>query len=97
MEIKYGAGQLRGVRVLPDPEAILLSPFTHFDGSQYGYLIVPSEGEPAVFDGETWHPIHTGSADDLADIATKQYEAAIKAAATNPEYQQIVSAVSSVA
>jgi hypothetical protein len=97
MEIKQGAGQLRGVRVLPDPESILLSPFTHFDGAQYGYLVVPSEGEPAVYDGENWHPIHTGSADDLTDLATKQYEAAVKASASNPEYQQIVSAASSMA
>lgn len=97
MEIKQGAGQLRGVRVLPDPEGILLSPFSHFDGVQYGYLVIPSEGEPAVYDGENWHPVHTGSADDLADIANKQYEAAVQAATSNPEYQQILSAVSSVA
>jgi hypothetical protein len=97
MEIKQGAGQLRGIRVLPDPEGILLSPFIHLDGSQYGYLVVPAEGEPAVYDGETWYPVHTGSADDLAEIATKQYEAAVQASASNPEYQQIVSAASSMA
>jgi hypothetical protein len=96
MEIKQGAGQLRGVRVLPDPEGILLSPFTHYDGSQYGYLVVPSEGSPAVYDGENWYSIHTGSEDELPAIANKQYEAAIKASSSNPEYQQIVSAVSSM-
>ena len=94
MEIKAGAGQLRGVRVLPDPKGILLSVFTHFDGVQYGYLVIPSEGEPAVYDGENWYPIHTGSANDLSDIATKQYEAAIAALEENPEYQQIVAAIS---
>ena len=97
MEIKQGAGQLRGVRVLPDPKGILLSVFTHFDGVQYGYLVIPSEGEPAVFDGENWHSIHTGSSEDVITIATQQYEAAIAALEENPEYQQIVSAVTSMA
>jgi hypothetical protein len=96
MEIKQGAGQLRGVRVLPDPKGILLSTFTHVDSIQYGYLIIPSEGEPAVYDGENWHSIHTGTMEDISTIATQQYDAAISALEENPEYQQIVSAVTSV-
>jgi hypothetical protein len=97
MEIKQGAGQLRGVRVLPDPKGILLSVFTHFDGIQYGYLVIPSEGEPAVYDGENWHSIHTGTSEDVATIAAQQYEAAVSAIEDHPEYQQIVSAAASIA
>jgi hypothetical protein len=63
MKIKPSAGTMRGVRVMPDPKGILMDPFVDpVRGDQCGYVVVYGEGAPAVFDGETWHPIFEGDA-----------------------------------
>jgi hypothetical protein len=54
--IRPFAGKMRGVRVMPDPLEILLNTFEQ-GGSKFGYVIVPGEESPAVFDGAEWHSI----------------------------------------
>jgi hypothetical protein len=83
MKIRSEAGKLRGVRVMADPEGILLDPFLDMDGiTTFGYLLIPHEGSPAVYDGRDWHPVYDGDDLDLHDLAAKQY-ADIKTAIEN--------------
>lgn len=91
--IKANAGKMRGVRVMRDPDGILIDPFTDVDGSKYGYVVVYGEGEPAVFDGEVWHPVITGSADEwensLQQVIYDQGTAIAQAAMTSPVYAEL--------
>lgn len=84
MAIKSNAGRMRGVRVMRDPDAILMDSFTDESGMQYGYVVVYGEGSPAVHDGESWHPISTMSDDEwengLQEMIVQQGTAIAKAA-----------------
>lgn len=98
MKIRAEAGKLRGVRVMNDPEGILLDPFLDMDGvTLFGYLLIPHEGSPAVFDGKDWHPIYDGDDLDIHDLSAKQYTA-VKAAveAGNAGYAQLAAVLQAV-
>lgn len=100
MKVRKLAGQMRGVRVMRDPEGILFSPFTGLDGIQYGYVIVPSEESPAVFDGVEWHSILEDDIEDWSVFAmqeaSSQYSS-LQAYASVPEYMTIMSSLYGVA
>lgn len=91
--IKPNAGKMRGVRVMRDPNGILLDSFTDEMGNQYGYVIVYGEGIPAVHDGETWHPIIDGTDADwensLQELIVKQGSSIAAAAMTSPVYAEL--------
>jgi hypothetical protein len=94
MKIKPSAGTMRGVRVMRDPQGILMDPFMDpVMGGQFGYVVVYGEGEPGVFDGETWHPIYEGDASNWAGDQMGMFQAqAMKiaqAAATEPVYAEL--------
>lgn len=93
MKIRPEAGKLRGVRIMEDPDGLLMDPFMDMNGqTQFGYLVFPSEGEPAVFDGLNWHDIHEGEIIDLSATAANQHEAISKAASEGKqEYIKILS------
>ena len=94
MKIKPSAGTMRGVRVMRDPLGILMDPFMDpVMGAQFGYVVVYGEGEPGVFDGETWHAIYEGDASNWAgEQMTRVQEQAmriIQAGATEPVYAEL--------
>lgn len=94
MKIKPQAGTMRGVRVMRDPLGILMDPFTDpVMNGQFGYVVVYGEGEPAVFDGETWHPIFEGDGSEWATVQmNRMQEQAMKiahAAQTEPVYAEL--------
>jgi hypothetical protein len=96
MQIHNEAGKLRGVRVMRDPSSLLLSTFTGTDGIQYGYVVVPSEESPAVFDGKEWHSILKDEIEDWTTFSmTKAQEqfVAMQSYATIPEYQSIMNSL----
>lgn len=68
--IKPNGGKMRGVRVMRDPDGILLDPFMDEGGNKYGYVIVYGEGVPAVYDGDVWHSI--------IDISDSEWEEALQ-------------------
>jgi len=94
MKIKPSAGTMRGVRVMRDPQGILLNPFMDpIMGGQFGYVVIYGEGEPAVFDGETWHPIYEGDAsnwttEQMGRIQEQMAKIA-QAARTEPVYAEL--------
>lgn len=100
MKVRKLAGQMRGVRVMRDPSSILFSTFTGLDGIQYGYVIVPSEESPAVFDGKEWHSILEEEIADWSAFAmteaSSQYSS-LQAYAAVPEYLTILSSLYGVA
>ena len=91
--IKPNAGKMRGVRVMRDPDGVLLDSFTDEMGNKYGYVIVYGEGVPAVHDGETWHPILEGGEEvwenSLQELIVQQGMAIAKAAQTSPVYAEL--------
>jgi hypothetical protein len=89
-KINPRAGLLRGVRLWPDPDGILDSPFEE-QGQKMGYVYVYGEEEPAVFDGTAWHPILVDSLDwnSMQDEVAAQYYKVIKHAETNKEYEDL--------
>lgn len=89
---KKGAGQMRGFRIVRDPDGILIDPFEYM-GTQMGYVITYGEGIPAIHNGEEWVPVIDADAvasfDDnlqslIVDQATK-----VAAAVTNPVYAEL--------
>lgn len=96
MKIRPSAGTMRGVRVVRDPLGILLDPFMDpVTNEKLGYVVVYGEGEPAVFDGKTWHPVFEG---DLGDWDSAQLEfiqgqmmKIAQAAPTEPAYADLAS------
>jgi hypothetical protein len=90
--IKANAGKMRGVRVMRDPEGVLLDPFTDETGIQYGYVLVYGEEEPAVFDGTTWHPVMDSEENWEETLPEKLQVQAMKImelAPTNPIYAEL--------
>ena len=91
--IKANAGKMRGVRVMRDPDGVLLDPFVDESGVQYGYVVVYGEGTPAVHDGETWHAV-TDKTDaeweeGLQNLLIEQGTKIAAAAATSPVYAEL--------
>jgi hypothetical protein len=91
--IKPNAGRMRGVRVMRDPDGILLDPFTDESGTQYGYVIVYGEGVPAVHDGENWYPVTDKTEaeweEELQEMLVQQGTKIASAAATSPVYAEL--------
>lgn len=91
--IKSDAGRMRGVRVMRDPEGILLDPFVDEGGNKYGYVIVYGEGAPAVFDGTEWHSVLVGGEDDwensVQSLIVDQGTKIAMAAQTSPVYAEL--------
>lgn len=91
--IKANAGKMRGVRVMRDPDAVLIDSFTDDSGIQYGYVVVYGEGSPAVHDGETWHLITTVTDEEweanLQQLIVEQGTKIAAAAATSPVYAEL--------
>lgn len=85
---------MRGVRVVRDPQGILMDPYMDpVMGAQFGFVVVYGEEAPAVFDGETWHPIYEGDASNwVAEQMTRLQEQMVKiaqVAATEPVYAEL--------
>lgn len=93
MAIRPNAGTMRGVRAVRDPEGILLDTFEDPIIGKIGYVIVHGEGYPAVYDGETWHPIlNVEEAEwdsSVETIVAEQGQKLLEAAQKNPIYQQL--------
>lgn len=90
--IKANSGMMRGVRVMRDPEGILLDPFTDVTGIQYGYVLVYGEESPAVFDGENWHSIideNDNWEETLPEKLQVQAQKIMELASTNPIYAEL--------
>lgn len=91
--IKPNAGKMRGVRVMRDPDGILLDSFTDESGTQYGYVIVYGEGLPAVYDGENWHPVSDKTEEEweneLQGLLVEQGTKIALAANTSPVYAEL--------
>lgn len=91
--IKPNAGKMRGVRVMRDPDGILLDSFTDESGNKYGYVIVYGEGLPAVYDGESWHPVSDKTDEEweteLQTLLVEQGTKISLAANTSPVYAEL--------
>lgn len=53
---KENAGQMRGFRIVRDPDGILIDPFQYM-GTQMGYVLTYGEGVPAIHNGHEWVPV----------------------------------------
>ena len=85
---------MRGVRVMRDPLGILIDPYMDPTmGSQFGFVAVYGEAEPAVFDGETWHPIFEGDGSSWTanqmEVMQNQMMRIAQAATTEPIYAEL--------
>ena len=94
MKIKPGAGAMRGVRVVRDPLGILMDPYMDPTmGSQYGYVVVYGESEPAVFDGDVWHPVFEGDANHWASTLMERIQQQsfkiVQGASQDPAYAEL--------
>jgi hypothetical protein len=94
MKIKPRAGTMRGVRVMRDPLGILIDPYMDpVMGSQFGYVAVYGEDLPAVFDGETWHPIFEGDGSNWMSTQIETLQGQMmkiaQAATTEPIYAEL--------
>lgn len=91
--IKPDAGRMRGVRVMRDPDGVLLDPFVDDSGTQYGYVVVYGEGSPAVHDGDTWHLVSDIPDEEweskLHELIVDQGKRISKAAETSPIYAEL--------
>lgn len=94
LTINPRAGLMRGVRIWPDPDGILCSPFEE-QGHKMGYVFVYGEEEPAVFDGKTWHPVLAEgfSWDTMQEDVAAQYYLIVEHAQKNEAYQTLASYV----
>ena len=84
------AGLLRGVRLWPDPDGILASPFEE-QGQKMGYVYVYGEEAPAVFDGVVWHSIISEPEDwySMQDQIAAQYYKIVEHTKKNNAYEQL--------
>jgi hypothetical protein len=88
--IKERIGQMRGFRIIEDPDGVLLGNFD-FNGLKMGYLLFPEEGHPAIFDGEAWISIFNEAGlervdADLPGMIKEQNTKLTSAALTNSAY-----------
>lgn len=87
-----GAGQMRGFRIVRDPDGILFDPFEYM-GTQMGYVIIYGEGVPAIHNGQDWVPVVTdeiaASFDDNVQALIMGQGAKIAAAVQNPIYAEL--------
>lgn len=92
------AGLMRGVRLWPDPDSILLSPFEE-NGQTLGYVLVYGEEAPAVFDGTTWHPIidNADQWSEMHPLIAEQYYKIVEHAEKNDAYAQLAGFVTGAA
>lgn len=90
--LKPNAGQMRGFRIVRDPDGILLNPF-EIMGMKYGYVITYGEGSPAVHNGEDWVSVLTGAEsefeDKLQELLVTQGTKIAQAASSNPIYMEL--------
>ncbi len=90
--LKPNAGQMRGFRIVRDPNSILINPFDIM-GQTYGYVITYGEGSPAVHDGNDWVSVLADSnlnfEDKLQEILVEQGTKIAQAAASNPIYMEL--------
>lgn len=89
---KPSAGQVRGFRIVRDPDGILYDPF-EYNGMKLGYVITYGEGTPAVFDGDQWISVLNDEAeksfeDSLQNLIVEQ-GTKIAAAIQNPVYAEL--------
>lgn len=89
---KEGAGQMRGFRIVRDPDGILIDPFQYM-GTQMGYVLTYGEGVPAIHNGEEWVPVVTdevaASYDDNIQALIIDQGTKIAGAVTNPIYAEL--------
>lgn len=90
--LKPNAGQMRGFRIVRDPDGILLNSFDIM-GMKYGYVITYGEGSPAVHNGEDWVSVLAGTEaefdDKFQEILVAQGTKIAEAAAKNPIYAEL--------
>lgn len=90
--LKPNAGQMRGFRIVRDPDGILLNPF-EIMGQTYGYLITYGEGSPAVHNGDDWVSVLSTEESEfeekLQEILVGQGTRISMSAATNPVYAEL--------
>lgn len=90
--IKPNAGQMRGFRIVRDPDGVL---FNSFDlmGSQYGYILTYGEGVPAIHNGEDWVSVLTiedsAFEEKLQGLLVEQGMKIAQAATNNPIYAEL--------
>lgn len=89
---KEGAGQMRGFRIVRDPDGILFDPFEYM-GTQMGYVITYGEGVPAIHNGEEWVTVLDDESaarfeENLQDLIVEQ-GTKIAAAVQNPIYAEL--------
>lgn len=89
---KEGAGQMRGFRIVRDPDGILFSPFDYL-GTQMGYVLTYGEGIPAIHNGQDWVPVITEEAistfeESLQSLIIEQ-GTKIAGAIKNPIYAEL--------
>lgn len=90
--LKPNAGQMRGFRIVRDPDGILLNPF-EIMGMKYGYVFSYGEGSPAVHNGDEWVSVLTGTESEFEDkfqeILVAQGTRIAQAAPSNPIYAEL--------
>lgn len=90
--IKPNAGQMRGFRIVRDPDGIL---FNSFDlmGSKYGYILTYGEGVPSIHNGDDWVPVLSIESADfeekLQNLLIDQGMKIAQAASANPVYAEL--------
>lgn len=89
---KEGAGQMRGFRIVRDPDGILLDPFEYM-GTQMGYVLTYGEGVPAIHNGEEWVTVVTEEAattyeENLQNLMIEQ-GTKVAGAISNPVYSEL--------
>ena len=84
------AGLMRGVRLWPDPDGILISPFQE-NGQTLGYVLVYGEEAPAVFDGTEWHSVieNPDQWAEMMPLISEQYYKIVEHAEKNEVYKQL--------
>jgi hypothetical protein len=84
------AGLMRGVRLWPDPDGILISPFEE-NGQTLGYVLVYGEESPAVFDGTEWHSVleDANQWSEMIPLIAEQYYKIVEHAEKNEAYKQL--------